>query len=196
MASRVVPATSLTTSRSSPKMALIREDLPALGFPTTAMRMASEGSSRVPSFRKTGGQFIQKIRDPIPMLGRDRKQCIDAQAVKIGQGFFLAFTVDLVNHIKHGFVHGAQVWIRSASKGEMPPLPSRIKDNGIGVTDGLLHLLADVRGKGVVVPFGKTAGVHQGKGFIVPAGIPEVPVPRHAGQVIHNGIPGSGDPVE
>jgi hypothetical protein len=81
-------------------------------------------------------------------------------------------------------------------KGGKPSLAIQDKNDGIGVTDGLLHLLADVRGKGVVVPFGKAAGVHQGEHLFIPAGIPEVPVPRHAWQVIHNGVPGSGDPVE
>jgi hypothetical protein len=36
MLSRVVPAKSFTTYRSSPSNALINDDLPALGLPTTA----------------------------------------------------------------------------------------------------------------------------------------------------------------
>src|SRR3546814_16687664 len=39
MASRVVPGTSDAISRSSPRMRLIRVDLPTFGRPTTAMRI-------------------------------------------------------------------------------------------------------------------------------------------------------------
>ena len=44
-ASRVVPATLETMTRSSPRMRLTREDLPTLGFPMTATLMTSSSSS-------------------------------------------------------------------------------------------------------------------------------------------------------
>ena len=45
MASRVVPATLETMTRSSPRILFTREDLPALGLPITATLMASSSSS-------------------------------------------------------------------------------------------------------------------------------------------------------
>ncbi len=47
MLSRVVPAISLTTSRSSPSSRLMKLDLPTFGFPTTATASASSGGSSI-----------------------------------------------------------------------------------------------------------------------------------------------------
>ena len=64
MASRVVPATSETITRSSPKRRFTREDFPALGFPMTATRMASSSSSAASSGGKQATHASR--RSPVP----------------------------------------------------------------------------------------------------------------------------------
>ena len=63
-ASRVVPAISLTMTRSSPRMRLTREDFPTFGLPMTATLMTSS-SSRSSS---SGGKYwMQASRSsPVP----------------------------------------------------------------------------------------------------------------------------------
>ena len=64
IASRVVPATLDTMTRSSPKILFTREDLPALGLPMTATLMASSSSSSSSS----GGKYCTQAssRSPVP----------------------------------------------------------------------------------------------------------------------------------
>ena len=63
-ASRVVPATSLTMTRSCPRMRLTREDLPTLGLPMMATLMTSSSSSSSSS----GGKYWKQAssRSPVP----------------------------------------------------------------------------------------------------------------------------------
>ena len=66
MASRVVPAISLTITRSAPKIWLTREDLPTFGRPTTASFMIGSG----PSVRvATGSSAVTaSMRSRMPRL--------------------------------------------------------------------------------------------------------------------------------
>ena len=85
MASRVVPATLETMTRSSPRMRLTREDLPALGLPITATLMASSSlffllssggntARRRPADRRCRGRGQRRQRWGPPVPGyRTRK---------------------------------------------------------------------------------------------------------------------------
>ena len=67
-ASRVVPATSLTITRFSPKMQLISEDFPTFGFPMTATRMTSSSSSSPSSSGKYSKQASSRSPVPCPWM--------------------------------------------------------------------------------------------------------------------------------
>ena len=63
MLSRVVPATSVTMLRSSPRRALMKLDLPALGWPTMAIWGMVEGSSSLFSTYST----VASSNSPVPL---------------------------------------------------------------------------------------------------------------------------------
>ncbi len=71
MASRVVPATSETTSRSSPRRRFTKEDFPTLGLPITATRRASGSSSSPASGRRaTRASRMSPLPFPLsPLMG-------------------------------------------------------------------------------------------------------------------------------
>ena len=64
MASRVVPATLLTMTRCSPRIRLVRLDLPTLGLPMMATWITSLSSSSSVS----GGKYCRQAssRSPVP----------------------------------------------------------------------------------------------------------------------------------
>ena len=65
IASRVVPATSETITRSRPRNALTSEDLPTFGRPITASRTRSSSSSG-PSSSAGSSSTIRSSRSPVP----------------------------------------------------------------------------------------------------------------------------------
>ena len=70
MESRVVPAMGVTMLRSTPVRALIIDDLPTLGRPTTAMRGRSEVSSSLGFMSFTSSSSSSPVPEPfIPEIG-------------------------------------------------------------------------------------------------------------------------------
>ena len=76
MASRVVPAISLTIVRGSPAMALKSDDLPALGRPTMATGISAE---------RRFGRLLHAARDGAGDLDQAVEQVADAEAVQGGE---------------------------------------------------------------------------------------------------------------
>ena len=65
MESRVVPAMSVTMLRSSPKRALVSDDLPTLGRPTMVMRGKSSSTSALASSGRAAR--MASIMSPVPL---------------------------------------------------------------------------------------------------------------------------------
>ena len=69
MASRVVPAISVTTNLSSPIKALIIDDFPAFGRPTTAKRGNGFSSSTASgNYGKTSTNLSNNSPVPLPFM--------------------------------------------------------------------------------------------------------------------------------
>ena len=90
---RVVPASALVSSRSSPSRRLISVDLPALGRPTIATRIGRGVSHLARSPRRprtlrprrrapaSAAQRVVEIAEPLAMLGRDLDRLAQTQRV-------------------------------------------------------------------------------------------------------------------
>ena len=94
--SRVVPACSLTTTRSSPKSRLTNEDLPALGLPTTATRTSLAVRSAVPC-GKAREQRVEEIAHSPSRGGADRVRAAGSQRPEIEMRLLDGKAVHLVS---------------------------------------------------------------------------------------------------
>ena len=130
------------------------------------------------------------------MLGGDRIEGLDAEAMEFVQMHLKRFAVDLVDHEKDRLGQGPQDLDHFPIVRRHPGPAVQHQHHGIGIVDGHMHLLADLGGKGIFIRFGKAAGVHQGKHPIVPGSILVNAITGHPRKIIHQGVPASGHPVE
>ena len=108
IASRVVPATSLTITRSDFRNLLTSEDLPTFGRPISARRIVSSSSgSKSPS---GSSAITRSSRSPVPepLRGADGHRLAETQAVELGRRRHVLDRVDLVGHDDHRLVPAAQ----------------------------------------------------------------------------------------
>jgi hypothetical protein len=83
--------------------------------------------------------------------------------------------------------------MRSSKRGN-PPFAVQQHNDDIGIFDGLKDLKANsVRKR---VPFGKAAGIYEGKLKFIPGRVPVMPVTGNPGKIIHQCVSGSGDPIK
>ena len=125
IASRVVPATSETITRSRPRKALTSEDLPTFGRPITARRTMSSSASASPRPRaaaRRGGRAGRRCRGPgrrrPPAARRGRGRGSRARAPgRCGESILLAATTT-------GRSPRRRMSAISSSPGRMPALAS------------------------------------------------------------------------
>ena len=197
MASRVVPGWALTTSRRSPRMELISEDLPTLGRPTTASPMTVPLPFGRLTFGRRGQgrhQVVQEIVHAVAVLGGDRVQGLEPQAVEIGQPPFLLGAVDLVDG------HHAPAWGSRAAGRACRGRTAKARFSRPARAPGDRPLRPPA-GSGTGFPRKRprrrrTRRCRPPERDIVPAGTAVMPVARHAGMVVHQRIPGARDAVE
>ena len=98
MASRVVPASSETIARGSPRMRLTSDDLPTFGRPITARRISPWRSCSIASTSSFEAQprFGQQIAGAEPLRGGYRHRLPEPEAVKLGRQRHLGYAIDLV----------------------------------------------------------------------------------------------------
>ena len=114
-ASRVVPATSLTSTRSSRTRRFTSDDLPTFGRPTIATARsarspggpASHPAGRGPApARQPRHDGVEQIADPEAVLGSDRHDRRDGQPMELLDALLRPAVVDLV-HRQHDRTAGA-----------------------------------------------------------------------------------------
>ena len=100
IASRVVPATSLTMTRGSPTIALKSEDLPALGRPTMATGTVSapspSPSSAASLARKLLEQVVEQVADAQAVDRRDGHGFAQPEPVEVGRSALCAGSSSLL----------------------------------------------------------------------------------------------------
>ena len=144
MASRVVPATSLTMTRCSPRIRLARLDLPTLGLPMMATLMTSLLLLLV---RPPGGSIadagVQQVAGAVAVDGGDGDGVAQAQVVELieirvharrwSRILLTASTMGLLaaqQHTGHLLIGGGQAGF-----------DVRDHDDDVGVVNGDLRLL-------------------------------------------------------
>ena len=83
MASRVVPAMSETMTRSSPRMRLMREDLPTLGLPMTATLMTSLLLFLLLLRGEVVNAGVQQVAGAVAVDGGDGDGVAQAQVIEL-----------------------------------------------------------------------------------------------------------------
>ncbi len=129
-ASRVVPGISLTSTRSRPRSALTRLDLPTFGRPRIATRMASSGTvGRCAGAIRSSSPTIRSSRSPLPVPWRPeigigspspRRWSSSASGSWPGSSILFART-------STGLRASRRIWATSSSPGVMPARASTTK---------------------------------------------------------------------
>ena len=195
--STVVPATLSTTTRSSLASLLSSEDLPTLGLPTMATRRGPP-TSPYDSSGVSGSAFrhgVEHVAGAAAVQRGDRPRLAEAevpQAVGLRLG---AGVVDLVGDQHDGLARRAQdLHDRLVGVGDADGGVDH-EQHRVGDVDGHLGLGGDPLGEaaGVGVP---AAGVDDGERAAVPVGVVGHPVTGDAGDVLHDGLATTDDPVD
>ena len=108
IASRVVPGTGLTITRSTPSRALTSEDFPTLGRPMTARERTSSGTGTSSGLRGCDGQSGPQFPDSQTVQGGDRQQVFDTQTVEFAQDVFPPGIIDFIDGINDRLGRPAQ----------------------------------------------------------------------------------------
>ena len=182
--SRVVPATSDTTRRSSPSSLLMKSDLPTFGRPMTATRRSSPVTSSC-----SGGRIFTSSSSRSPEF---LPFCAET-----GCGSPGAELVELVEVRALGIVHlvgDHEPWLAGLAHQLGDARVARMhadlrvddEQHHVGLFDGLRNLFADldVHRNGRVLA--EAAGVHEPERAAVPLGACIVTVARRAGLVAHD----------
>ena len=179
IASRVVPASSETITRSSPRKRLTSEDLPTFGRPITARRTVSASGSLI--------ACRQQLDDPVEQISRAESLCsghgeriAESEPVELGRQRHLGDAVALVRR------HDARQRRASQQIGELlvagPHAGARVDDQHrhLRVRQSRARLLADRAGERVVVLEVHPAGIDQLEPASVPLALELLAVARHA----------------
>ena len=195
MASRVVPATESTTMRSSPMMALRREDLPTLGRPTMAVRTTSSSSSAGSVSGRMLGDRVEQLLRGQAVGGGDGDHLPYREAVEVGDPVLAATAVHLV-HRDHDGLAGAAEHLGDVLV-EAGDALFRVhhEDDDVGLFDSELHLLDDLDLEGVSVGL-QAAGVDQHEPLAIPFAVRIDAVAGDAGGRLLDGEALPGEAIE
>ena len=107
IASRVVPATSETITRSSPRKRFTSEDLPTFGRPITARRIVSVSGFDL-ALREQLHDAVEQVARAEPLGGRDGHRVTEPEAVEVGGEREVGDAVALVGRDDRGQRRAAQ----------------------------------------------------------------------------------------
>ena len=108
IASRVVPGTSETITRSSPSSAFRRLDLPTFGRPRIATRIASSPTSCGPLPGSMRDDRVEQVARAVAVQRRERDRVAEAEPVELERARVLPRVVDLVREQEHRLAGAAQ----------------------------------------------------------------------------------------
>ncbi len=171
------------------------DDFPAFGRPTTATSIAGSASLSLGRGQPVNDD-VEEIAAPLPHGGAHTVRVAEPELVEIVLGGAALEVVELVYRHDYG-AFGVPETIGDRAVHRVDPFgPVHNEDHDIGLGKGKLHLLANGAVHRVVGVGYQPAGIHQPEMTPAPLGVAEVPVPRGAGAVGHDGRPASQDPVE
>ncbi len=129
-ASRVVPGISLTISRSRPRSALTRLDLPTFGRPRIATRIASSGSEGRPAgASRSSSATMRSSRSPLPVPCRPEigiGSPSPSRCSSSANGSWLGSSI-LFASTSTGLCASRRIWATSSSPGVTPARASTTK---------------------------------------------------------------------
>ena len=195
IASRVVPATSVTITRSSPSSRFTSEDLPTFGRPIRASRVACSSSLSARSGQALDDQ-VEQVARAEALGGRHRHRVAEAEPVELAP---------------RAPVWRASSTLLAATITGTPPPRSSLRQLGVAGTQaraGVHHeqrevralerdqrLAPDLLGHLVLAREVHAAGVHQREADSVPVGVDLLAVARHAGVLVHDRLARAGQAV-
>ncbi len=161
MASRVVPGTSETTNRSSPRSAFTKVLLPTLGRPTTASRMSPVGRSSSETSSGSGSSSgglgasgtsrrvedrLDQVGDAAGVLRGDRHHVPEPEGVELRDGGLSLRhrRVDLVHRHEERLPGAAEEVCDGAVDARRPLAPVHHEDDGGRLVHGELRLVPDL----------------------------------------------------
>ena len=106
--SRVVPGTSETITRSSPRSAFRSDDLPTFGRPRIATRIASSPTIALVPAGQPRDDVVEQVARPVAVERGERHRVAEPEAVELERLEVAARVVDLVREHDHGLRRGAQ----------------------------------------------------------------------------------------
>ena len=109
MLSRVVPGCSLAMTRSSPSSRLTSVDLPTLGRPMMAMRMAPSSGSLGRLRGEPGEHVLHELLAPLPVARGDHQRLAESQGVEVRGHDVRIEALALVEHERHRLAGAAQL---------------------------------------------------------------------------------------
>ena len=196
--SRVVPAVSLTTTRSLPAMEFSSEDLPTLGRPTRATRCRSPSGAAVATAETSGRTSITASRTsplPRPCRAETGKGSPSPRFHRVAGVPLLRRGVDLVGGQDHRLAAAAQHPHHAGIGLGDADLSIDDEHDGVGHVDSDLGLGGDggIQTGDVHLP---TAGVHDGEAPAGPFRRIGDAVASHARRVLNHGCATPQDPVD
>ena len=114
-ASRVVPGTSETITRSSPTSAFRSEDLPTFGRPRIATRIASSPDRRLVRPREPRHDLVEKISRAVTVERGERDRVAEPESVELDGLEVAARVVDLVRDHGDGLFEARRIAASSSS---------------------------------------------------------------------------------
>ena len=197
IASRVVPATAETITRSRPRKALTRLDLPTFGRPITASRTMSSSSSASSSSSGTQlDEAVEQVAGAEPLRGGDRQRLAEAEAVEVGDEREVVRRVDLVRGDDDRQLPAAQDLRDLLVARPHPRARVDHEQRDLGVGDRLARLVLDRDGQRVLVVEVDAAGVDQRAAAAVPLGRELLAVARDARPLVDDRLARLGEAVD
>ena len=108
IASLVVPGTSETITRSSPRIAFSRLDLPTFGRPRIATRIASSPTCAGPEPGQSGDDRVEQVARAVAVQRGERDRVAEAEPVELERRLLARRVVDLVREQEDGLTGLAQ----------------------------------------------------------------------------------------
>ncbi len=184
MASRVVPAISETTNRSSPSSRLTNDDFPTFGRPTTATRKRRFALGL--GMRQPRDDSVEQIARPLAVDRRHREDHVGAELVelvKVGR----ARIVHLVGDEHPRLAANCAAAPRRDDRSDAGRLrASTTNKQKIRFPDRFVDLAADLPVHWRARIVGDAAGVDEPEWTPCPLRLSEVPIARRAGLLRHD----------
>ena len=139
---------------------------------------------------------VQQFPDASAVLGGEREQRLHPQLVEVPDQRIGFGGVDLVDRHEDGLVHAAQQIGDRPVHRRQALAPVHQEDERVGFVDRAARLLADQSQHPVLGGRHQAAGVDQLKPPSPVVALGVMPVARHAGKVLDDGLPPAQDTVE